>query len=86
MQKYKLWVILALIVLCIGAVLFWLAPSQSSADPTSSAQSIAIQDNFLTANNSMKSVQAKAFMGKSQQDTEINCQLRVCSFTIKRLV
>ncbi|SDY36094.1 lipase secretion chaperone [Acinetobacter kyonggiensis] len=77
MQKYKLWVILALIVLCIGAVLFWLAPSQSSADPTSSAQSIAIQDNFLTANNSMKSVQAKAFMGKSQQDTEINCQLRL---------
>lgn len=77
MQKYKLWVILALIVLCIGAVLFWLAPSQSSADPTSSAQAIAIQGNFLTENHSIKSVQGKAFVGKSQQDTEINCQLRL---------
>ena len=77
MQKYKLWVILALIVLCIGAVLFWLAPSQSSADPTSSAQAIATQGNFLTANHSIKSVQGKAFVGKSQQDTTINCQLRL---------
>ncbi len=77
MQKYKLWVILALIVLCIGAVLFWLAPSQSSADPTSSAQAIATQGNFLTENHSIKSVQGKAFVGKSQQDTEINCQLRL---------
>ena len=77
MQKYKLWVILALIVLCIGAVLFWLAPSQSSADPTSSAQAIATQGNFLTANHAIKSVQAKTFVGKSQQDTEINCQLRL---------
>ena len=77
MQKYKLWVILALIVLCIGAVLFWLAPSQSNADPTSSAQAIATQGNFLTANHSIKSVQGKTFVGKSQQDTEINCQLRL---------
>ncbi len=77
MQKYKLWVILALIVLGIGAVLFWLAPSQTIADPTNSTQAIAKQDHFLTENNSVASIQAEAFMGKSQQDTTINCQLRL---------
>ena len=77
MHKYKLWVILALIVLGIGAVLFWLAPSQTIADPTNSTQAIAKQDHFLTENNSVASIQAEAFIGKSQQDTTINCQLRL---------
>ena len=77
MHKYKLWIILVLIVLCIGAVLFWLAPSQSSADQTNSAQAIATQGNLPTENNITESVQGQAFVSKSQQDTTINCQLRL---------
>ena len=50
MQKYKLWIILALIVVGIGALLFWLAPSQSSAEKTPTAQTAHPQGNILAEN------------------------------------
>ena len=77
MQKYKLWIILALIIVGIGALLFWLAPSQSSAEKTRSAQTVDPQGNSLTENTPANLVQGGAFMSKSQQDTEVNCQLRL---------
>ena len=43
MQKYKLWIILALILVGIGALLFWLAPSQSSAEKAPTAQPSSIE-------------------------------------------
>ncbi|NNH38049.1 lipase secretion chaperone [Acinetobacter terrae] len=77
MQKYKLWIILALIIVAIGALLFWLAPSQSSAEKTREAQNIDPQGNSLTENTPANLAQGGAFMSKSQQDTEVNCQLRL---------
>lgn len=77
MQKYKLWIILALIIVAIGALLFWLAPSQSSAEKTRSAQTVDPQGNSLTENTPANLAQGGAFMSKSQQDTEVNCQLRL---------
>ena len=77
MQKYKLWIILALIVVGIGALLFWLAPSQSSAEKTPTAQTAHPQGNTLAENTPENLVQGGAFMSKSQQDTEVNCQLRL---------
>ena len=74
MQKYKLWIILALIIVAIGALLFWLAPSQSSAEKTRTAQTVDPQGNSLTENMPENVVQGGAFMSKSQQDTEVNCQ------------
>ena len=77
MQKYKLWIILALIIVAIGALLFWLAPSQSSAEKTRTAQTVDPQGNSLTENMPENVVQGGVFMSKSQQDTEVNCQLRL---------
>lgn len=77
MQKYKLWIILALIIVAIGALLFWLAPSQSSAEKTRTAQTVDPQGNSLTENTPANLAQGGAFMSKSQQDTEVNCQLRL---------
>ena len=79
MQKYKLWILLALIIVCMGVLLLWLAPSQSTADPIAAAQTINIQGNNSTANIQPSAVQGSAFISKSQQDTEVNCQLRLDS-------
>ena len=77
MQKYKLWIILALIIVGIGALLFWLAPSQSIAEKIRTVRTSDPQANSLTATTPANLVQGGAFMSKSQQDTEVNCQLRL---------
>ena len=77
MQKYKLWIILALIIVGIGALLFWLAPSQSIAEKIRTVRTPGPHANSLTATTPANLVQGGAFMSKSQQDTEVNCQLRL---------
>ncbi len=74
MQKYKIWIIVALAILCIIGLLMWLSPqkdaTESSTDPQSSEQSLA-QQQALNANGAANGL----FPSPSQQDTEINCQM-----------
>ncbi|MFH7766334.1 lipase secretion chaperone [Acinetobacter sp. BSP-28] len=76
MQKYKLWIILALIIACLGALLLWLAPSQSVAEKTESVQTMDVQSNPVLPQPASTTAD-RAWMSHSQQDTEVNCQLRL---------
>ncbi len=77
MQKHhKLWIILAVIIACLAVLLFWLAPSQSTAENTEAVQKVDV-NNALTSPLPAPTDQSRALVGHSQQDTEINCQLRL---------
>ena len=75
MQKNKLWLIIALVVIAVAAFIFWLAPKASQNDP--SDQSIQ-QQNTPLAQGETATAQAtsgSSLLSPSQQDTEVNCQI-----------
>ncbi|WP_180124460.1 lipase secretion chaperone [Acinetobacter sp. YH12097] len=75
MQKNKLWLIIALVVIAVAAFIFWLAPKASQNDP--SDQSIQ-QKNTPLAQGESSTAQAtsgSSLLSPSQQDTEVNCQI-----------
>lgn len=77
MQKYKLWIIIILVAVCLMALVLWLSPHESNrAEPV--AQNQAIHDStssplLLNPNASSNAM----FPSPSQQDTEINCQMQM---------
>lgn len=76
MQKYKIWIILALVVLCFIILMLWLSPQTErpvetvSQSPLSELRTTA---STLTLNHPANA----AFPSASQQDTEINCQMQL---------
>ncbi len=76
MQKKKLWLIFAVIVVVILGFLIWLAPNPtvgSNQGPiSSSAQNTT---GLLPAASDLPHASGLPFVSNSQQDTEINCQL-----------
>ncbi|WP_286740375.1 MULTISPECIES: lipase secretion chaperone [Acinetobacter] len=76
MQKYKLWIVIALIVLCLITLILWLAPRDEAQarvlGPQSTNESSAQQAAAL-ANGPVNNI----FLSPSQQDTEINCQMQM---------
>ncbi|MCL6240360.1 lipase secretion chaperone [Acinetobacter amyesii] len=75
MQKNKLWLIIALVVIAVAAFIYWLAPKASQNDP--SDQSIQ-QQNTPLAQGETTTAQAtsgSSLLSPSQQDTEVNCQI-----------
>ncbi|MCL6246956.1 lipase secretion chaperone [Acinetobacter sp. ANC 4945] len=75
MQKNKLWLIIALVVIAVAAFIFWLAPKASQNDP--SDQSIQQQNTPLTQGESAtaQATSGSSLLSPSQQDTEVNCQI-----------
>lgn len=76
-KHHKLWIILLVIIVCLAVLLFWLAPSQSTAEQTETAQRAEVQNHLLTSSMPAPTDQSRAFVSRSQQDTEVNCQLRL---------
>ncbi|MGD9699662.1 lipase secretion chaperone [Acinetobacter sp.] len=76
-KHHKLWIILLVIIVCLAVLLFWLAPSQSTAEQTETAQRAEVQNYLLTSSIPAPTDQSRAFVSPSQQDTEVNCQLRL---------
>jgi len=76
-KHHKLWIILLVIIVCLAVLLFWLAPSQSTAEQTETAQRAEVQNHLLTSSIPAPTDQSRAFVSPSQQDTEVNCQLRL---------
>lgn len=76
MQKKKLWLIFAVIIVVILGFLIWLAPNAtvgSNQGPiSSSAQNTT---GLLPAASDLPHASGLPFVSNSQQDTEINCQL-----------
>ncbi|WP_168378159.1 lipase secretion chaperone [Acinetobacter cumulans] len=75
MQKNKLWLIIALVVIAVAAFILWLAPKASQNDP--SDQSIQQQNTPLTQGESAtaQATSGSSLLSPSQQDTEVNCQI-----------
>lgn len=75
MQKNKLWLIIALVVIAVAAFIFWLAPKASQNDP--SDQSIQQQNTPLAQGESStaQATSGSSLLSPSQQDTEVNCQI-----------
>ena len=76
-KHHKLWIIFLVIIVCLAVLLFWLAPSQSTAEQTETAQRAEVQNHLLTSSMPAPTDQSRAFVSPSQQDTEVNCQLRL---------
>ena len=74
-KHHKLWIILVVILVCLGVLLFWLAPSQSTAEQTDAVQNLNAPPPTLTSSMPAPTDQSRAFISPSQQDTEVNCQL-----------
>ncbi|WP_180162870.1 lipase secretion chaperone [Acinetobacter sp. YH12069] len=75
MQKNKLWLIIALVVIAVAAFIFWLAPKASQNDP--SDQSVQQQNTPLAQgeNATAQATSGSSLLSPSQQDTEVNCQI-----------
>ena len=74
-KHHKLWIILVVILVCLGVLLFWLAPSQSTAEQTDAVQNLNAPPPTLTSSMPAPTDQSRALVSPSQQDTEVNCQL-----------
>ncbi|WP_180021546.1 lipase secretion chaperone [Acinetobacter sp. YH16044] len=77
MQKNKLWLILAIVVIAAAAFMYWLAPKTSQNDP--SDQSIQQQNTPLAQgeNATAQATSGSSLLSPSQQDTEVNCQINM---------
>jgi hypothetical protein len=76
MQKKKLWLIFAVIIVVILGFLIWLAPNatvDSNQGPISSSAQNTI--GLLSAASDLPHASGLPFVSNSQQDTEVNCQL-----------
>ncbi|WP_191111839.1 lipase secretion chaperone [Acinetobacter lwoffii] len=76
MQKYKIWIILALLVLCILTLILWLSPKGNTQADTGTKTPVTETQAEQTALLVNGPVNA-AFPSASQQDTEINCQMQL---------
>jgi len=76
MQKYKIWIILALLVLCILTLILWLSPKENTQADTGTKMPLTetqAEQTALLVNGPANA----AFPSASQQDTEINCQMQL---------
>ena len=76
MQKKKLWLIFAVIVVVILGFLIWLAPNPTVGSNQGPISSSAQNTTGLPpAASDLPHASGLSFVSNSQQDTEINCQL-----------
>ena len=78
MQKKKLWLILAVVVIILLGFLVWLAPSATTGSNTTASSLADAPSNSTSAlagNTALSHDSTQPFVSTSQQDTEVNCQL-----------
>jgi lipase chaperone LimK len=77
MQKKKLWLLFAVIVIVVLGFLIWLAPNATdgSSNEQSTMRSSAHDMSAALTKSGLQSSTALPFVSNSQQDTEVNCQL-----------
>lgn len=76
MQKKKLWLIFAVIIVVILGFLIWLAPNATVGSNQGSVRSSAQNTiGLLPAASDLPHASGLPFVSNSQQDTEVNCQL-----------
>ncbi|RSZ27934.1 lipase secretion chaperone [Acinetobacter bereziniae] len=75
-RKKALGIALFIILVVILAVIFWLKPSHQTAEAHQTSDDTTQPEGQIAASQ-LSTSQALSFASKSQQDTQINCQIRV---------
>lgn len=75
MQKKKIWIIAAVVITCIIALLLWLSPSKQTVLNPNTEQNTEAQLQAQQAGLNANGETNGLFPSHSQQDTEINCQM-----------
>ncbi|OTG81395.1 lipase chaperone [Acinetobacter sp. ANC 5054] len=75
MQKNKLWLILASVIIIAAAFIYWLSPkaTQNENNPNAELQQTAMAASGETA--TLANSAGSSLMSPSQSDTEVNCQI-----------
>ncbi|WP_151799600.1 lipase secretion chaperone [Acinetobacter nosocomialis] len=78
MQKKILWCVLGFFILSLIACVYWLSPDSKSSSPRfNQDETKTLTSTHQTPLNSITS--DNAYLSKSQQDTQVNCQLKIDS-------
>lgn len=75
MQKYKLWILLAVVLIGVFSLVLWLRPTATNAEHEQQQNQITTTPHSSTQSSAAKD--ASGFASLSQQDTEINCQMQL---------
>ena len=79
-RKNMLWIAFSIIIVIVLAFIFWLRPQNlPNNDSQTPAKTFAKQEAGQLMPAAISNAQAQSFSSKSQQDTQINCQIRVDS-------
>lgn len=77
-SRKLLWIAIILIIVMVFAFIFWLKPQeQPNDDLQTSSEKFAKQEAGQIMPTMLSTTQAQSFSSKSQQDTQVNCQIRV---------
>ncbi|MEF9958086.1 MAG: lipase secretion chaperone [Acinetobacter sp.] len=77
-RKNMLWIAFLLIIVIVFTFILWIKPQNSSNnDPQTSAKTFTKQEAGQIMPATLSNIQAQSFSSRSQQDTQINCQIRV---------
>ncbi|WP_445114860.1 lipase secretion chaperone [Acinetobacter sp. WZC-1] len=74
-QKKSTWALIGICCIAVIALIFWLKPQHQTADE-SAVKSTEHAAETGTVAPALTGTQAGSFSSKSQQDTQINCQIR----------
>lgn len=77
MQKHKIWIVLGVVILLIVALVYWLMPPSTSPNTSLQPSSHNETSQALNLQQAMQNNPAANFLSPSQQDTEVNCQLKL---------
>nr|WP_264821864.1 lipase secretion chaperone [Acinetobacter sp. Marseille-Q1620] len=75
LQQRHLWIMAGIIILVL-AIFFWLKPRQSPSVNIEESNSSAEQNNIISS-SIPTNTQSSSLVSQSQQDTQINCQIRL---------
>lgn len=79
-KKNALWLGLSLFIIVILALIFWLKPNDSASNESlTSGKNSTVQGNGQPQTSSASAGADLAFSSKSQQDTQVDCEIRVDS-------
>ena len=77
LQKKHIWMIVSTVILVVLALIFWLKPQNQNKNTSVQADSSNTNAVGHVADSAISASQAQSFASKSQQDIQINCQIRL---------
>lgn len=76
LSKKMIGIIIGSLLIILLAVIFWLKPNTESTETTSTSEKALQQQAGPLTSTQLAASEAQNFASKSQQDTQINCQIR----------